>query len=384
MLKVSNRSAVAPFHAMDVFAKATRLAANGADVISLAVGQPSAQAPQLVREAAAKAALEANISYTNALGRDELRQAIAAHYADAYGLDIPASRAAVTTGSSAAFSLAFLALTEPGGRVAITAPGYPAYRNIIRALSLDCVELETVDGGFDVDALKAAHLDKPIDVLLLASPANPTGSVLSEAELRAIMAACAEAGIVFISDEIYHRLNFTADDVCAASISDDAIIINSFSKYYCMTGWRIGWMIVPEAMVRTIERLAQSLYISAPDIAQRAAMHAFDATGELDAIRDTYRANRQLLVEQLPAMGLPFAAPPDGAFYAWMDVSRYTDDSMAFAHRMLDEIHVAVAPGIDFDPYHGDHRLRMSYCGSQDQVSVALSRMSDWLSLQGR
>ncbi|MEN0001998.1 MAG: aminotransferase class I/II-fold pyridoxal phosphate-dependent enzyme, partial [Pseudomonadota bacterium] len=268
---------------------ATRLAAQGQDVISLAVGQPSAQAPLPVRQAAADAALSANIGYTNALGRDDLRDAISKHYRAAYGLDVPSSRIAVTTGSSAAFSLAFLATTEPGGRVAITAPGYPAYRNILTALSLDCVELEASDGGFDVAALEAAHCEKPIDVLLLASPANPTGTVLAADDLQTIIATCQDLGITFISDEIYHRLNHVGDDVCALRFSDDALVINSFSKFYCMTGWRIGWMILPESMVRTVERLAQSLYICPPDISQLAAIKAFEADDELNAIRDGYR-----------------------------------------------------------------------------------------------
>ncbi|MEO1748939.1 MAG: aminotransferase class I/II-fold pyridoxal phosphate-dependent enzyme, partial [Pseudomonadota bacterium] len=263
-MEASNRSNVEPFHAMDILASATRLAAQGRDIISLAVGQPSAKPPAPVREAAAHAALSITTGYTNALGRDELRSAIANHYADSYGLSISPSRIAVTTGSSAAFSLAFLATAEPGDRVAITAPGYPAYRNIIKALSLECVELEAPDGGFDLDALASAHRQKPIKILLLASPANPTGSVFSEERLGEIVAACDTLGINFISDEIYHRLNHVGHDVCALQFSDDLIVINSFSKFYNMTGWRIGWMVLPEKMVRTVERLAQSIYICPP------------------------------------------------------------------------------------------------------------------------
>lgn len=365
---------------MDVLAKANRLKSAGEDVISLAVGQPSALAPQIVRDAAAHAAHTANISYTNALGRDDLRAAIAKHYGDAYDLDISPSRVAVTTGSSAGFSLAFLALTEPGARVAITAPGYPAYRNIIKALSLNCVEIETGSSAFDLEALVKEHSKEPISVVLLASPANPTGTILSPEQLAAVVQKCGELDIAFISDEIYHRLNHVADDITAASLSDDAIIINSFSKYYCMTGWRIGWMIVPEDMARTIERLAQSLYICAPDISQIAAIKAFEASDELDVIRAGYRKNREFLLSELPQMGFEFAASPDGAFYAWLDASRFTNDTMDFAHRLLDEAHVAAAPGIDFDPFNGPSRLRLSYCGNYAQTKEAVQRIKGWLS----
>ncbi|MEO1701891.1 MAG: aminotransferase class I/II-fold pyridoxal phosphate-dependent enzyme [Pseudomonadota bacterium] len=375
----SARSVVEPFHAMDILASATKLAAQGTDIISLAVGQPSSKPPQIVREAAAAAAMNITTGYTNALGRDELRRAISTHYTDAYGLSISPERVAVTTGSSAAFSLAFLAAAEPGDRVAITAPGYPAYRNIVKALSLECVELQAPDGGFDLDALAAEHAQRPIKILLLASPANPTGSVLSEGSLGRIVSFCQTHGIVFFSDEIYHRLNHVGDDVCALRFSDDVIIINSFSKFYNMTGWRIGWMVLPENLVRTVERLAQSIYICPPDISQIAATKAFDAPAELRAAREVYRTNRQMLLKRLPAMGLDFAAPPDGAFYAWLDASRFTNDTMSFAHRMLNEIGVATAPGIDFDPFNGGARLRLSYCGSTQEVTEALDRIEAWL-----
>ncbi|MEL6203334.1 MAG: aminotransferase class I/II-fold pyridoxal phosphate-dependent enzyme [Pseudomonadota bacterium] len=379
MVEASKRSVVEPFHAMDILASATKLAAEGRNIISLAVGQPSAKPPTLVREAAAKAAMNVATGYTNALGRDELRSAIADHYADAYGLSVAPSRIAVTTGSSAAFSLAFLAAAEPGDRVAITAPGYPAYRNIIKALSLECVELEAPNGGFDLDALVSAHRQKPIKLLLLASPANPTGSVLSKQLLQEIVTLCDKLAITFISDEIYHRLNHVGDDVCALRFSDDLIVINSFSKFYNMTGWRIGWMVLPEKLVRTVERLAQSIYICPPDISQIAAIKAFEATAELEMVREGYRANRQMLLKRIPALGLSFAAPPDGAFYAWLDASRFTNDTMSFAHRMLNEIGVATAPGIDFDPINGGTRLRLSYCGDTAEVAEALDRIEGWL-----
>ncbi|GAB4352223.1 MAG: aminotransferase class I/II-fold pyridoxal phosphate-dependent enzyme [Oricola sp.] len=382
MTTLSARSRVEPFHAMDVLREANALASAGHDVLSLAVGQPSHSAPQGVLDAAAAALRAEKLGYTDALGRMETRRAIAAHYARRYGVEVPARRIAVTTGSSAGFSLAFLAVTDPGGRVAITAPGYPAYRNIIKALSLEAVEIETDPAEnhmLTVEALERAHAERRVDALLIASPANPTGAVTDRRHLAALMDFCRDEGIAFISDEIYHGLRYTGDDRTALSHSNDIIVINSFSKYYCMTGWRIGWMVLPEDMVRTVECLAQSLYISAPDLSQIAAPTAFECTGELEAIKDGYRANRALLLERLPEMGISFAAPPDGAFYAWCDVSAHTNDSMDFARRMLSEIHVAAAPGLDFHPSEGARFMRFSYAGSTDTVARALDRMAAWL-----
>lgn len=380
--RLSDRSNVEPFHAMDVLAQANRLKSAGHNVLSLAVGQPGSPAPQIVRDAAVDAALHAPLGYTDALGRADARYAISRHYADHYGVQVSPDRIAITTGSSAGFMLAFLTLTEPGGRIAIAAPGYPAYRNIIKSLSLEAVEIpvnEESGSVFDLDALIKAHRHKKIDALMIASPANPTGAIVRRAELTAIIETCAREGIAFISDEIYHRLNYAADDLTALSVSDDAIIINSFSKYYCMTGWRIGWMVLPQNMVRTVERLAQSLYICAPEISQIAAPKAFEAADGLDAVKDIYRANRALLVEALPQMGITFAAPPDGAFYAWCDVSQHTEDSMQFAKKMLEDIHVAAAPGLDFDPVDGKRYMRFSYAGSTQTISEAVDRMKNWI-----
>lgn len=381
-LKLSLRGDVEPFHAMDVLARANELKSQGHDVLSLAVGQPGAKPPLKVRQAAADAAMTEIIGYTSALGRDDTRKAIADHYYDHYGVKIPASRIAITTGSSAGFSLAFLALTEPNGRIAIASPGYPAYRNIIKSLSLEAVEIPSEgssESAFDLEALIAAHRKKKIDVLMIASPANPTGSIVREDELRNIIKTCALEGIKFVSDEIYHRLNYVAADVTAASISDEVIVINSFSKFYCMTGWRIGWMVLPEHLVRPIERLAQSLYICAPELSQIAATHAFEGVQELESVRQGYQINRDLLVDRLPKLDIPFALPPDGAFYAWCDVSAHTNDSMQFAKKMLNEIHVAAAPGLDFDTVDGARYMRFSYAGETDVISEAVDRLSDWL-----
>lgn len=380
--KLSHRGDVQPFYAMDVLAQANALKSQGHEVLSLAVGQPGAKPPMIVRQAAANAAMNEVIGYTNALGRDDIKHAIANHYRDYYGIDIPADRVAITNGSSAGFSLGFLALTEPNGRIAIASPGYPAYRNIIKSLSLEAVEIPSAAGSrstFDLDELVKEHRRKKIDVLMIASPANPTGSVVPEEELRRIIDTCATEGISFISDEIYHRLNYVGPDVTAAAMSDEVIVINSFSKFYCMTGWRVGWMILPEHLVRPVERLAQSLYISAPEISQIAASHAFDDVNELEQIRDSYKANRSLLVERLPELNIPFASPPDGAFYAWCDVTAHTNDSMDFAQKMLNEIHVAAAPGLDFDTQNGGRFLRFSYAGEQDVISRAIDRLEKWL-----
>ncbi|MCB1425462.1 MAG: aminotransferase class I/II-fold pyridoxal phosphate-dependent enzyme [Zhengella sp.] len=378
--RISRRSEVEPFHAMDVLAAANRMKARGVPVISMAVGQPGDPAPRCVRDAAAKALLQGRIGYTDALGLLPLRQAIAAHYRDHYGVSVSPERIAVTTGSSAAFNLAFLAMFDTGDRVAITAPGYPAYRNILKALGLDVVEIPLdPDGYLKAAQVEAAHREAPLAGVLFASPANPTGAVIPDPELKAIAATARDLGIALISDEIYHRLNFSGPDTTALALDSDITVINSFSKYYCMTGWRIGWMVLPEALVRPIERIAQSLYISAPELSQVAAVEAFNASAELELVKDRYARSRALLMEALPRLGLPLAAPMDGAFYAYCDVTRYTNDSMDFARRMLEEAHVAATPGLDFDPVQGPRTMRFSYAGTPGDMSEAVSRLERWL-----
>lgn len=377
----SRRSAVEPFHAMDVLAEANRLKALGHPVVSLAVGQPSDPVPQIVRDAAAKALAGGRLGYTDALGTMELRTAISAHYRDQYAIDVPVSRIAVTTGSSAGFNLAFLAMFDPGDRIAITVPGYPAYRNILIALGLEVVEirLEGEEGWLTSAHLEAAHREKPLKGVLFASPANPTGAIIPQAALASLVETARELGISVISDEIYHRLSYSQPDITALAYGDDVTVINSFSKYYCMTGWRVGWMVLPESLVRPIERIAQSLYISAPELSQVAAARAFDATDVLEKVKDRYRHNRAMLLDALPSLGLPIAAPMDGAFYAYCDVTRHTNDSMDFAKRLLAECHVAATPGLDFDMEEGHRYMRISYAGSESDVSTALSRLKAWL-----
>ncbi len=365
---------------MDVLAEANRLRAAGPDVVSLAVGQPSDPAPEAVRQAARRALEAGEIGYTDALGIAPLRRAIAAHCGEHYGLDLPESRIAVTTGSSAGFNLAFLALFDTGDRVAISSPGYPAYRNIMHMLGIETVEIEEGEEGHLTAAmLEAAHREKALKGVLFASPANPTGAIIPESELRAILALARENRISVISDEIYHRLAYAAPDVSALAFDDNVTVINSFSKYYCMTGWRIGWMVLPEMLSRQVERIAQSLYISPPAISQIAAIEAFSATEALERVKDRYRENRALLMRRLPELGFRIAAPMDGAFYAYCDVSRHTNDSMEFARRMLAEAHVAATPGRDFDTRSGHRFMRMSYAGSPAEIAEALDRIERWL-----
>lgn len=383
MSTLSARSTVEPFHAMDVLAEANRRRDAGHPVISLAVGQPSHPAPRAALEAAEAALRHGRIGYTDTLGTATLRAAIADHYRSHYGVEVDPRRIAVTTGSSAGFNLAFLALFDPGDRVAIARPGYPAYRNILGALGLEVVEVEAdAAAGFTLTPAaleEAARVHGPLKGVLLASPANPTGTVTGRAALKALSDYCAATGMAFLSDEIYHGLTFVGEETTALSVSDDAVIINSFSKYYCMTGWRIGWMVLPEDKVRGFERISQSLYISPPELSQIAAQAALGAGAELDVYRESYAANRALLTRRLPEIGLSIASPMDGAFYAYVDVSRLTNDSMDFARRMLLETNVAATPGRDFDPVNGHRTLRFSYAGAPEDIAEAVERIADWL-----
>ncbi|MBP1882598.1 aspartate/methionine/tyrosine aminotransferase [Ensifer mexicanus] len=381
---MSKRSAVEPFHAMDVLAEATRRRDAGHPVISMAVGQPVHPAPKAALEAARRALEHGRLGYTDALGTLSLKTAIARHYHSRHGITLDPQRIAVTTGSSAGFNLAFLALFDPGDCVAIARPGYPAYRNILQALGITVVEVEAGrETGFTLTpeslARAAERIGKPIKGVLLASPANPTGTVTGRAGLKALADYCRAERIAFISDEIYHGLTFVGEEATALDVTDDVVVINSFSKYYCMTGWRIGWMVLPEAQVRGFERLAQSLYISPPELSQIAAEAALDAREELDGYKAAYAANRELLMKRLPQIGLAIASPMDGAFYAYVDVSRFTNDSMAFARRMLAEINVAATPGFDFDPVEGHRTMRFSYAGSAAEMSEAMDRVARWL-----
>jgi aspartate/methionine/tyrosine aminotransferase len=382
----SSRAAlVQPFIVMDMFREANALAAVGHDVVHMSAGQPAGGPPKKVVEAAREALDGAYMGYTNSLGLPALRERIARHYHDAYGVDVDSGRVVVTTGSSGAFVLSFLACFDQGDKVGLTVPGYPAYSNILTALDITVADIE-VDARHrwapTPEQISTACEDG-LSGLLLASPANPTGTMVSPDNLAAISRTCANKDIWFISDEIYHGLNYEMPQATALSSNSDAIIINSFSKYYCMTGWRIGWMIVPESLVRPVECLAQSLFISPPTISQYAAVAAFDATDELEQRKAQYRENRDFLLRELPALGLGNLSPADGAFYLYADVANLTNDSFAFAQAMLKQAHVAVSPGADFDADRGNRFLRLSFAGSMECMEKAVERLSRWLPKSG-
>jgi aspartate/methionine/tyrosine aminotransferase len=382
LIAPSSRSDVPPFMVMDVMAAAARIEARGGRVVHMEVGQPAARAPATAI-AAAKAALDTgDIGYTQALGIAPLRARIARHYADAYGVTVEPERIVVTTGSSAGFILAFLALFEPGDRVAVACPGYPPYRHILTALGCEpvMIEISAATGwAITVDALLAAHRRTPLKGVLVASPANPTGTMMRPEALADLIAAAEGEGIRFISDEIYHGLDYAFAAETAAKFSETAVIINSFSKYFCMTGWRVGWMVVPDALVRPVERLQQNLAISVPTLSQIAAAAAFDGRDEMEGVKHGYEENRRILVDGLPRAGLAKFLPVDGAFYLYADVSRFTDDSFDFAKRMLEEAGVAATPSIDFDPMRGRHFVRFCYAGSADEMRDAVARIGHWL-----
>ncbi|MBY6240870.1 aminotransferase class I/II-fold pyridoxal phosphate-dependent enzyme [Methylosinus sp. Sm6] len=382
----SRRSAVAPFIAMDVLREARALERQGRRIVHMELGEPGAPAPRAVREAAERALSEGVIGYAEALGRPDLRRRIARHYADAYGAEISPERVVVTTGSSGAFVLAFLAALDQGARVALTAPGYPAYANILAALGLEPAFIEIgreTRFAPTAAALEAEHRRRRLQAALLASPANPTGSMIDSAEFAKICAFCAEAGILLVSDEIYHGLSYAQPCETTLAHSRHAIVVNSFSKYYAMTGWRLGWLVAPESLVRPIERLQQSLAISAPTLAQIAALEAFEATAELEAAKAGYARSRALMLERLPQLGLDNFAPPDGAFYFYVDVSRFSADAAAFCRRMLEEAGVAATPGIDFDRARGGRAVRFSYAGPEAEIRLGLDRLAAWLGKNG-
>lgn len=381
-LEPSRRSDVPPFMVMDVMAAAARIEAAGGHVIHMEVGQPATGAPRTAI-AAAHAALEAGrIDYTSALGIPSLRERIARHYRDAYGCDVSPERVVVTTGSSGGFILAFLSMFEPGDRVAVTVPGYPPYRHILTALGCEPVLIETTNEtrhALTGEALLEAHRKAPLKGVLVGSPANPTGTMMSREALSGLIAAAEDAGIRFISDEIYHGLDYAFPAVTAAALSEHALVINSFSKYFCMTGWRVGWMVVPETLVRPIERLQQNLSISVPALSQIAAEAAFDGAAEMEDIKHGYQENRRILIDGLPRAGLTRFLPADGAFYLYADVSDFTADSFEFAKQMLEQAHVAATPGLDFDPIHGRSFIRLSYARSAEEMREAVDRIAHWL-----
>ena len=382
LLAPSKRSAVPPFIVMDVMAAAAAAEAQGRSIVHLEVGQPAQPAPRTALRAA-RAALEGGrIGYTETLGIPTLRARIARHYGETYGLALDPARVAVTTGSSGGFILAFLTLFEPGDRVALANPGYPPYRHILTALGCEPVLIDTTAAtrwALTPEALIAAHRQKPLAGLVVASPANPTGTMMAAGALRHLIAVAEAEGIRVISDEIYHGLDYAFAAETAAKLSQRAVVINSFSKYFCMTGWRVGWMVVPDSLARTVDRLQGNLAISVPTLAQVAAEAAFDGRDEMEQVKHGYEENRRILVEGLPKAGLDKFLPVDGAFYLYADISRFSNDSLDFAKRMLGEAGVAATPGIDFDPVNGHNFLRFCYAGSAAEMHEAVARIGNWL-----
>ncbi len=381
LLLPSRRSEVPSFIVMDVMAAAARLEAQGRHVVHMEVGQPFQPAPKTAL-AAARAAIDGRIAYTEALGMPSLRARIARHYADSYGLDLDPARVVVTTGSSGGFMLAFLSLFEPGDRVALANPGYPPYRHILTALGCEPVLIETsaeTRWVISPEVLIAEHRRKPLAGLLVASPANPTGTMMDKESLARLIAAAEAEGIKVISDEIYHGLDYAFAAETAAKLTDHAVIINSFSKFFCMTGWRVGWLVMPEPLTRTVERLQQNFAISVPALSQIAAEAAFDGREEMEAVKHGYEENRRILIEGLPKAGLDKFLPVDGGFYLYADISRFSNDSLDFAKRMLNEANIAATPGIDFDPVNGHNYLRFCYAGSAAEMHEAVTRIGDWL-----
>jgi len=372
-MRVSRRGAVDPFIVMDVMEAARAAEAAGRHIIHMEVGQPGTAAPQGARAAVARAMEQGALGYTVALGLPELRAGIAELYLRWYGIRLDPARVVVTSGSSAAFLLAFTALFEAGDRVGLGEPGYPSYRQILRALSLTPVGIPaSVENRLQPTPADMDGID--IAGMIVASPGNPSGTMLDQTALKALMDHCAARGISFISDEIYHGLHYGDRAISALEISDECYVINSFSKYFSMTGWRVGWMVVPPDHVRLIERLAQNMFICPPHASQIAALAALDCVPELEANRAVYAKNRTLMLEGLAEAGFTKIAPPDGAFYVYADVSDLTDDSLAFAAQIL-EAGVAVTPGLDFDPVRGAQTMRFSYARSTEEIVEGLARL---------
>ena len=377
-MRNSSRSQVDPFIVMDVMEAARRAEEAGRHIIHMEVGQPGTPAPEGARAALTQAMAGDAMGYTVALGLPALRRRIAKLYGEWYDIDLSPDRVVVTPGSSGAFILAFTALFDAGDRVGIGAPGYPSYRQILKALDLVPVDIETAVEN-RLQPVPADLVGRGLAGMMVASPANPSGTMLDRDALSALMAAAQEQGASFISDEIYHGIEYERRAVSALEISDDCYVINSFSKYFSMTGWRIGWMVVPEDHVRVVERLAQNLFICPPHASQVAALAAMECGPELQANMDVYRANRALMLDGLPRAGFDRIAPPDGAFYVYADVSHLTDDSRGFAAEILDRAGVAVTPGLDFDPARGAGTIRFSYARSTADIEEGLRRLAHFM-----
>jgi aspartate/methionine/tyrosine aminotransferase len=382
--RIALRAGIPPFYVMDVWLAAAERQRSHGDLVNLSAGQPGAKAPAPIRAAAADALANDNLGYTVALGIPELREAIAASYLDRHGITVEPDDVVVTTGSTGGFLLAFLACFDVGDRIAVTSPGYPCYRNILSALGCEVVEVPCgPDTRFQPTVEMLAEISPPITGLVIASPANPTGTVIPPADLAAIAMWCAGSGVQLISDEIYHGLVYSGapPTSCAWETSREAIVVNSFSKYFAMTGWRLGWLLVPRPLLRAVDCLTGNFSICPPTLPQKAAVAAFAAESivEANALVDQYALNRDVLLRGLPQIGLGELAPADGAFYVYADISKYSTDSLAFCAKLLADTGVAIAPGVDFDTVHGGAYVRLSFAGPASDIDEALHRMGPWL-----
>ena len=377
-LKVSRRTDIAPFFVMEVMRAADEREAAGGDVLHLEVGQPATPAPKPARDAAIAAIETEVLGYTSAVGIEPLRQRLVRHYRDWYGIDVPVDRFVITMGASGAFSLAFLACFEAGDRVVVPSPGYPCYRNTLAALDVEVVDLPVgPDTRFQPSPELLAEVG-PIDGLVVASPSNPTGTMLLPDELAALVGWCRDNELRLVSDEIYHGISYGTAAPTAAAHWNDAVVVNSFSKYFSMTGWRLGWLLLPDELVSPVERLAQNATIAAPTVSQWAALGAFDATDELEQNVARYAENRRILLEGLPEAGLDRLAPADGAFYIYADVSELTDDSQELCREWLLDLGIAATPGIDFDPRRGHQFVRFSFAGEPSEMTATVARLRGW------
>ena len=377
-LKTSSRTDIAPFYVMEVMRAAAALEASGSEVLHLEVGQPSTPAPEGARDRAISAIQNEILGYTSALGMDSLRERLSLHYREWYDTEVGPERIAITLGASGAFTLAFLACFEAGDRVAVPTPGYPCYRNTLRALGVEVIDLPV---GYDTRFQPSPRILEPlgpIDGLVVASPSNPTGTMLLPSELTELTHWCATESVRLISDEIYHGITYGTSAPTVAAEWDEAVIVNSFSKYFSMTGWRLGWLVLPQNLVSPVERLAQNAFIAATSVSQHAALGAFESHGELEANVERYSVNRNILLEGLPRAGITQLAPADGAFYIWAQVDHLSDDSQNLAEEWLKDLGIAVTPGIDFDPSQGHRFIRFSFAGSTREVEETVRKLVVW------
>jgi aspartate/methionine/tyrosine aminotransferase len=367
---------------MDVMEKARKAEENGRKIIHLEVGQPSTAIPFEALKRTSDTMKRDPLGYTVALGLPELRKKISELYCSWYNLDLDPARVIITSGSSGAFILSFISLFDVGARVGIGTPGYPSYRQILKSLGILPVDIKTsLENKFQ--PTKNDVLSNSLDGLLVASPSNPSGTMLDQNELAELIETSKSVGANFISDEIYHGIQYEKKAVSALEITDQCYVINSFSKFFSMTGWRVGWMVVPEDHIRVVERLAQNLFICPPHISQVAALEALSCENELSQYIEIYRKNRQIIMHELPQIGFQNFAPPDGAFYFYVDISRYSDDSLSFCDDVLEEVGVAITPGIDFDPERGNTTIRISYARSTDEISEGINRLGNFMRKRG-